>query len=61
MARRTLYEAALRCSPTRSRRRWMRSSSACEPAGVLLPRNEKPQQWAKVHLTDTTNQPVYSI
>jgi phthalate 4,5-dioxygenase oxygenase subunit len=30
-------------------------------AGVLLDRNVKPQEWAKVHLTDGLKQPVYSI
>jgi hypothetical protein len=30
-------------------------------AGVLLNRNVKPQEWAKAHLTDGLNQPVYSI
>jgi hypothetical protein len=30
-------------------------------AGVLLDRKEKPQQWAREHLADGLNQPVYSI
>jgi hypothetical protein len=30
-------------------------------AGVLLDRNVKPQEWAKLHLADGLNQPVYSI
>jgi phthalate 4,5-dioxygenase len=30
-------------------------------AGMLLDRNAKPQEWAKAHLTDGLNQPVYSI
>jgi phthalate 4,5-dioxygenase len=30
-------------------------------AGVLLAQDQSPMEWAKVHLTDTLNQPVYSI
>jgi hypothetical protein len=30
-------------------------------AGVLLDRSASPQEWAKVHLADGLNQPVYSI
>ena len=30
-------------------------------AGVLLPRESKPQDWAKVHLADAAGEPVYSI
>jgi nitrite reductase/ring-hydroxylating ferredoxin subunit len=30
-------------------------------AGVLLPRGQKPQEWAKEHLDDAKDQPVYSI
>ena len=30
-------------------------------AGVLLPRDQKPQDWAKTHIADGLKQPVYSI
>jgi hypothetical protein len=30
-------------------------------AGVLLARDEKPQAWAKIHLADAKDQPVYSL
>ena len=30
-------------------------------AGVLLDRDVKPQEWAKIHLTAGLDQPVYSI
>lgn len=30
-------------------------------AGVLLPHAEKPQDWARVHLADAKDQPVYSL
>jgi hypothetical protein len=30
-------------------------------AGVLLDRGVKPQEWAKMHLTGSLHQPVYSI
>ena len=31
------------------------------PAGVLLPREQKPQEWARVHLVSSEDQPVYSL
>jgi nitrite reductase/ring-hydroxylating ferredoxin subunit len=30
-------------------------------AGVLLPRDQKPQEWSRRHLDDAKDQPVYSI
>jgi hypothetical protein len=30
-------------------------------AGVLLPRDQKPQEWARIHLDDGKDQPVYTI
>jgi phthalate 4,5-dioxygenase oxygenase subunit len=30
-------------------------------AGVLLDRSLKPQEWARIHLADGLNQPVYAI
>ena len=61
MARRTLYEAATALQPDTEPPALDAKQQRVRAAGVLLPRNEKPQQWAKVHLADVTNQPVYSI
>jgi hypothetical protein len=30
-------------------------------AGVLLPREQKPQEWAKTHLVYGEDMPVYSL
>jgi hypothetical protein len=30
-------------------------------AGVLLPREQKPQEWARTHLVAGEGQPVYSL
>jgi phenylpropionate dioxygenase-like ring-hydroxylating dioxygenase large terminal subunit len=62
MARRMLYEAA---TALRDRQAEPPALDADQQrvraAGVLLPRNEKPQDWARKHLDDARDQPVYSI
>ncbi len=60
MARRMLYEAAISLDSTEppaldAARQRVRA------AGVLLPHAQKPQEWAREHLNDATDQPVYSI
>jgi hypothetical protein len=61
MARRTLYEATSALQPETEPPALDATKQRVRAAGVLLPRNEKPQQWAKAHLADATNQRVYSI
>jgi hypothetical protein len=61
MARRMLYEAATALQPDTEPPAINADQQRARAAGVLLPRDEKPQEWAKIHLVDAKNQPVYSI
>ena len=61
MARRMLYEAATTLQPDSTPPAIDAATQRVRAAGVLLPREAKPQEWAKVHLADATEQPVYSI
>jgi phthalate 4,5-dioxygenase len=61
MARRMLYVAATTLSAEIDPPAINASQQRVRAAGVLLPRNEKPQEWAKVHLADGRGQPIYSI
>ena len=61
MARRMLYEAATALQPDTEPPAIHADQQRARAAGVLLPRDEKPQEWAKIHLADAKNQPVYSI
>jgi len=36
-------------------------SQSVRAAGVLLPREQKPQEWAKTHLVYGEDMPVYSL
>lgn len=61
MARRMLYEAATALQPDTEPPAIDASQQRARAAGVLLPRDQKPQEWAKVHLADGSEQPVYSV
>ena len=37
------------------------SEQRVRPAGVLLPKTEDPLTWAKLHLANGLDEPVYSI
>ena len=61
MARRMLFEASTGLEqgvePTATESHAQRVRSA----GVLLPRDQKPQEWAETHLVYGEDQPVYSL
>jgi phthalate 4,5-dioxygenase oxygenase subunit len=61
MARRMLYEAATAMQAGAEPPALDANKQRVRAAGVLLDRNVKPQEWAKLHLADGLNQPVYSI
>jgi phthalate 4,5-dioxygenase oxygenase subunit len=61
MARRMLYEATLNLQQGIDPPAREPATQAVRAAGVLLPRNQKPQEWAKEHLGDATAQPVYTL
>jgi hypothetical protein len=61
MARRFLYEAATALEKGDEPPAVDASQQRVRAAGVLLGREIKPQDWAKEHLADGLNQPVYSI
>jgi hypothetical protein len=61
MARRMLHEAATAMEAGAEPPALDSAKQRVRAAGVLLPRSDKPQEWAKVHLADAANQPVYSI
>lgn len=61
MARRMLYEAATSLQAETDPPAVAADQQRVRAAGVLLPRDQKPQEWAVVHLADGKDQPVYSI
>lgn len=61
MARRMLYEATVNLQNGIEPPALTSASQRVRAAGVLLPHDQKPQEWARVHLADATNQPVYSL
>ena len=61
MARRMLYEAATAMESGIEPPALDSNRQRVRAAGVLLDRGAKPQEWAKDHLADALNQPVYSI
>lgn len=61
MARRMLYEAATALQPDTEPPAINADQQRARAAGALLPRDQKPQEWAKIHLVDAKNQPVYSV
>ncbi|MBV8030780.1 MAG: aromatic ring-hydroxylating dioxygenase subunit alpha [Betaproteobacteria bacterium] len=60
-ARKMLYEAAMGLREGREPPAVDPSRQRVRAAGVLLPRNVKPQAWAKEHIADGLKQPVYSL
>ncbi|MDB5796386.1 MAG: Rieske (2Fe-2S) iron-sulfur domain protein [Paucimonas sp.] len=61
MARRMLYEAANGLEQGIEPPALNATMQHVRAAGVLLDRNADPLAWAREHLADATNQPVYSI
>ncbi|ANN65531.1 aromatic ring-hydroxylating dioxygenase subunit alpha [Bordetella bronchialis] len=61
MARRMLFEAATSLRPETDPPAIGADQQRVRAAGVLLPRDQKPQEWAVVHLADAKDQKVYSI
>ena len=61
MARRFLYDAALALEKGEEPPAHDADRQRVRAAGVLLERSLKPQLWAKDHLPDALNQPVYSL
>ncbi|MDB6002412.1 MAG: (2Fe-2S)-binding protein [Rhizobacter sp.] len=61
MARRALYDAAIGLQQGVEPPALDANQQRVRAAGVLLDRQESPQAWAKVHLADGVDQPVYSL
>jgi phthalate 4,5-dioxygenase len=61
MARRMLYDAVTALEAGVEPPALDAGKQRVRAAGVLLDRAAKPQEWAKHHLADGLNQPVYSI
>lgn len=61
MARRMLHEAAVGLSQGVEPPALNASEQRIRPAGVLLPRDVNPVDWAKSHLADGLNQPLFTI
>jgi phthalate 4,5-dioxygenase oxygenase subunit len=61
MARRMLYEATVGLQEGVEPPALDSEKQHVRAAGVLLPRADKPQDWARVHLADARGQQVYSL
>ena len=61
MARRMLHEAALGLAQGVEPPALDAREQRVRPAGVLLPRDANPLEWAKTHLADGLDRPVYSL
>jgi phthalate 4,5-dioxygenase oxygenase subunit len=61
MARRMLYEAATALLHDTDPPAIAADQQRVRAAGALLPRDQKPQEWAVIHLADGKGQPIYSI
>jgi len=61
LARRMLYEAATGMATDAEPPALDAKKQRVRAAGVLLDRQTKPQDWAKRHLADGLNEPVYTI
>jgi hypothetical protein len=61
MARRMLHEAAQGLEQGIEPPALNTSAQHVRAAGVLLDRSSDPTEWAKEHLADSRNQPVYSV
>ncbi|MDB6000100.1 MAG: Rieske (2Fe-2S) iron-sulfur domain protein, partial [Rhizobacter sp.] len=57
MARRMLYDAALALAQDTEPPALDADQQRARAAGVLLPKGENPQEWAKIHLADSSTQP----
>jgi hypothetical protein len=61
MARRFLYDAAVALEKGIDPPALDAHQQRVRAAGVLLERSTKPQEWAKAHLRDGLNQPIYTL
>lgn len=61
MARRMLYEATKKLEEGYEPPALKTKTQDVRAAGFLLPKEQKPQDWAKVHLVYGADQPVYTI
>jgi hypothetical protein len=61
MARRMLHDAATALQADAEPPAIDADQQRVRAAGVLLPRDKKPQEWAALHLADGKGQPVYSL
>jgi phthalate 4,5-dioxygenase oxygenase subunit len=61
MARRMLYEAATALQADTEPPAIDADQQRVRAAGVLLPRDKKPQEWARMHLADARDEPVYTL
>lgn len=61
MARRMLHEAALGIEKGEDPPALDATKQRVRPAGVLLPKDQDPREWAKVNLADSINKPVHTL
>jgi phthalate 4,5-dioxygenase len=61
MARRMLHDAAVALEQGIEPPALDASEQRVRPAGVLLPKGEDPMLWAKAHLANGLDEPVFSI
>jgi len=61
MARRMLNEAALGLEQGEAPPALNPQAQRVRPAGVLLPREQSPLEWASTELADSTRKPVFSL
>jgi hypothetical protein len=61
MARYMLHEAAHALAKGSEPPALDSAKQRVRAAGVLLERGVKPQEWARAHLADATQQPVFSL
>ena len=61
MARRMLHEAALSVRQGETPPALDSGEQRVRAAGIVLPRNADPVEWAETHIADGLAQPVYSI
>jgi nitrite reductase/ring-hydroxylating ferredoxin subunit len=61
MVRRMLHDSALALTQGGTPPALEAKAQRARAAGVLLPRDQKPQDWARQHLADSRDQPVFSI
>jgi phthalate 4,5-dioxygenase len=61
MARRMLQEAALGVEAGQEPPALDASEQRVRPAGVLLPKDQSPIEWARANLADSTDKPVFTL